>query len=624
MLATAMILTLFCGGAAWAADAILSWSPNTESDLAGYRVHYGTASRSYTAVIDVGLATTYTVTGLSPGTYYFALTAYNRTGAESGFSNEVTKIIADTVPPVISSVAAGSITSSSGTITWTTSEPATSLVEYGTSTAYGLQTTENLVLAGSHQHLLTGLQASTLYHYRVLSRDAAGNLSVSADRTFTTSAPAPADTTPPTISAVAAVTVTSGSATITWTTNETATTQVQYGITTAYGSTTSLNSTLLTTHSQALSGLAASTTYNFRVLSRDAAGNLATSGNFTFRTLAAADTARPTISSIAATNVTSTSATVTWTTNEAATTQVQYGITTAYGSTTSLNSTLLTTHSQALTGLTSATTYHFRVLSRDAAGNLAVSSDRTFTTLAADTTRPTISSVATTNVTSTGATVTWTTNEPATTQVQYGTTTAYGSTTGLNSTLLTAHSQALSGLAASTTYNFRVLSRDAAGNLAVSANFTVRTLATTNSTSSIISGVAVTKTTRSAALVTWITSVPATSQVQYGPTTAYGFTTTLDNTLVTAHGQILSGLASATTYHFRVLSRDRAGNLAVSRDFTLTTLVAAKTSRGKPARLAAGIDPEPAHHVAGVRGDSVRVGRQVVVRVVRGAMMVLA
>ncbi len=276
---------LLCGRAAFAADAILSWSSNTESDLAGYRVHYGSTSGSYPNVIDVGLVTSYTVTGLSAGTYYFVLTAYNTAGIESGFSNEVSKVIADTAPPVLSSVAAGSIASTAATISWTTSEPATSLVQYGISTAYGLQTTENPVVSGSHQHRLTGLQASTTYHFRVLSRDAAGNLATSSDRTFVTLAPA--DTTAPTISAVSAASLTTSGATIAWTTNEPATTQVQYGVTTAYGSTTGLNSTLLTAHSQALTGLAAGTDYHFRVLSRDAAGNTSASADQTFRTAAA-------------------------------------------------------------------------------------------------------------------------------------------------------------------------------------------------------------------------------------------------------------------------------------------------------------------------------------------------
>src|SRR6185295_2507417 len=50
-----------------------------------------------------------------------------------------------------------------------------------------------------------------------------------------------------------------------------------------------------------------------------------------------------------------------------------------------------------------------------------------------------------------------------------------------------------------------------------------------------------------------------------------GSATTLDVTLVTAHSQGLSGLVPATLYHYRVKSRDAAGNLAVSGDFTLTT-----------------------------------------------------
>ena len=68
----------------------LAWDPNTESDLAGYRVHYGTASGSYTVHTDVHNVTTYTVTGLTAGqTYYFAATAYDASGNESGYSNPV-------------------------------------------------------------------------------------------------------------------------------------------------------------------------------------------------------------------------------------------------------------------------------------------------------------------------------------------------------------------------------------------------------------------------------------------------------------------------------------------------------------------------------------------------------
>ncbi len=68
----------------------LTWDPNTEPDLAGYDIYYGTASGNYQWKTDVGNATTYTQSGLNIGaTYYFAATAYNTQGLSSGFSNEV-------------------------------------------------------------------------------------------------------------------------------------------------------------------------------------------------------------------------------------------------------------------------------------------------------------------------------------------------------------------------------------------------------------------------------------------------------------------------------------------------------------------------------------------------------
>jgi glucose/arabinose dehydrogenase/PKD repeat protein len=63
------------------------------------------------------------------------------------------------------------------------------------------------------------------------------------------------------------------------------------------------------------------------------------------------------------------------------------------------------------------------------------------------------------------ATITWRTNVPADSQVQYGTTSAYGNATPLDRTLVTSHSVTFTGLARKTTYQFQVLSRDAAGNL---------------------------------------------------------------------------------------------------------------------------------------------------------------
>jgi hypothetical protein len=321
----------------------------------------------------------------------------------------------------------------------------------------------------SHTQALTGLTANTLYHYCVNSRDASGNLTTSADQTFTTAAPL--DTTPPVISGISSGSITNTGATISWTTNEAADTQVEYGTTASYGQSTTLNSTMATSHAQVLTGLTANTLYHYRVKSRDAAGNLAVSADQTFTTAVPPDTTPPVISGISSGSITNTGATISWTTNEAADTQVEYGTTTNYGTSTTLNSTMTTSHTQVLTGLTASMLYHYRVKSKDAAGNPAASSDQTFATAAPPTTAPVISNVSSGSITSTGATISWTTDETADTQVEYGTTTNYGTSTTLNSAKTMSHSQVLAGLTPSTLFHYRVQSKNASGNLSISADY---------------------------------------------------------------------------------------------------------------------------------------------------------
>ena len=91
------------------------------------------------------------------------------------------------------------------------------------------------------------------------------------------------------------------------------------------------------------------------------------------------DTTPPVISNVQATAITASGATITWTTDEASNSVVEYGLTTSYGSSTS-NATNVTSHSIPLTGLSGNTIYHYRVKSTDAAGNTATSVDHSFQT----------------------------------------------------------------------------------------------------------------------------------------------------------------------------------------------------------------------------------------------------
>ena len=76
-------------------DVRLAWDPNTEADLAGYRLYWGPGSRAYTRSRDLGLVTTAEVTNLFGAPVFFAVTAYNTAGLESEPSNEVSVDPAD-------------------------------------------------------------------------------------------------------------------------------------------------------------------------------------------------------------------------------------------------------------------------------------------------------------------------------------------------------------------------------------------------------------------------------------------------------------------------------------------------------------------------------------------------
>jgi hypothetical protein len=286
--------------------------------------------------------------------------------------------------------------------------------------------------------------------------------------TFTTR-----DHQPPKLSAIAATAVDYNDETVTWTTDELSSSEVDYSTDTSYAK-SATSSTPVTAHSLTLSGLTPGTTYHYIVKSTDAAGNLATSGDQTFTTKA--QTPPQFVANSIQATTTSTAATITWSTTVASDSQVNYGTTSSYGSSSLLNSTAVLNHSVSLSGLQPSTTYHFQVLSRDPTTNLLASSgDYTFATAAPPDVPPVISAIQA-SVTTTTATITWTTDKPGDTQVDYGTTASYGTTTTLNQTLATSHTVTLTGLQPNTVYHFDVKSRDAAKSLTTSSDQTFTTL----------------------------------------------------------------------------------------------------------------------------------------------------
>jgi hypothetical protein len=131
-------------------------------------------------------------------------------------------------------------------------------------------------------------------------------------------------------------------------------------------------------HSSTIAGLADGTAYNYYVRCGDNAGNSNTT-DYAIGFSIAPDTTSPGITILAPT-VSSSGATIRWTTNEVSDSQVEYGLTEAYGLETTLDPSLVTSHIQSFSELTPGTLYHYRVKSRDAVGNPAVSADNVFTT----------------------------------------------------------------------------------------------------------------------------------------------------------------------------------------------------------------------------------------------------
>ena len=97
----AMCIAIFIFLTSHSYGDMLVWHANGEADLAGYYLYYGTSSRNYRFVVDMGNVTEYSLNNLNlrePETYFIALTVYDTAGNESDFSEELTYFSEDEIP----------------------------------------------------------------------------------------------------------------------------------------------------------------------------------------------------------------------------------------------------------------------------------------------------------------------------------------------------------------------------------------------------------------------------------------------------------------------------------------------------------------------------------------------
>ena len=536
------------------------------SGAISYNVQYKpTAGSTWTTVSTSG--TSYAIASLTAGTAYQVQVQTVCSAGASAYSTAAS-FTTLTPPPtcgVPTGLAAGSLTTTGATATWTAVSGAISYNVQYKLTAGSSWTT---VSTSGLSYAINGLTAATAYQVQVQTVCSAGSSAYSAAVSFTTATPPPTCGVPTGLSALS---ITIGGATASWTAVSGALSyNVQYK--SAVGSTWTSASTSATTY--AIPSLTAATAYQVQVQTVCSTGSSAYSTAVSFTTLALPTCSVPT--GLVTSSLTTTGATATWTAVSGATSyNVQYKPTA--GSTWTTVSSASTSY--AMSGLTAATAYQVQVQTVCNTGSSAYSAAVSFTTLALPTCGvPT--GLAVGSLTTTGATATWTTVSGAISyNVQYKPTAGSTWTTVANATA----SRALTGLTPSTAYQVQVQTICSAGSSAYSAAVSFTT-ATPPPTCGVPTSLAAGSLTTTGATATWTAVGGAISyNVQYKATTASTWTTV--STSGTSYA--IASLTAGTAYQVQVQTVCSAGASAYSTAASFTTLTPPPTC-GVPTGLAAG------------------------------------
>ena len=462
----------------------LSWTApvNQGTGFAGYEIYRSLDGASF-ASVGTTSGTTYADTGLSSTLYYYYVKSKDNAGQYSAPSStvDITPTGRYTTPPGLVVDPAHSLTTYTASISWETDRESSSFIDYGTDQSHvgnlsGGDTKGQLDDVTHHSVNLSGLEAETVYYYKAVWVDTDGNRGESNIYSFTTN-PAPK------VSEVDSTqNIRLDSILINWKTTSTANCSIYYGKNSAYGGLINEDSnSIASSHSLNISALDDSTEYHFQIRCRDQFSNLFTSDDYIQTTLT-----RPKISNLRFESVKDSPTTTlkfVWETNVPTTSIVTYqGQGESLKTQSSADYEL--SHEIVVDNLKDRTTYLLQAKGVDEHGNEAISDVNTFIT--PDDTRPPKVDNLNVEIKSSGfgqtqkaqIVVSWDTDEPSTSQVEYDQGISgqeYNSRSKEDTILTNSHVVIVNELDPAKIYHLRAVSRDSSGNLGYSQDTTTIT-----------------------------------------------------------------------------------------------------------------------------------------------------
>lgn len=481
---------------------VLSWDvpENIGAGIAYFNIYRGEngamCNSDFSSFKKVGssTSTSYIDPNLSQKVYSYCVKACDSANNCSASSGTVSKMPTGkfTEPAkLLSPPEVTSFTTKKAVINWMTDRVSDSSVEYGLKSGeYFEAEISNSNQVAMHTIPLNNLEPGTSYFYRVKWTDIDGNTGVSEEKTFATM-PAP------TVSNTTVSSITTNSATITFTVSNAMRANILYGLTENYGG-SEITATSLSesTYMVILRNLVEGSTYNFKFNLTDIDGNEYNYfENHQFKTVPfprvkdiqieeIKNTAQPTVG-------------LYWLSNVPITTQVLfYPLDNQDAKRTQLDTEFATEHKLEISELFANTKYGLAVSGRDILGNEVISDEYQFTT-SADSRPPEVSKIkidTRLNTVSQGDSsqaqliISWNTDEGATSQVEFGegSSGAYTQKTLVDDNLTFNHLVVINNLRPSSVYHLRVISKDEAGNETGGRNIVTITAQTTENPLDII------------------------------------------------------------------------------------------------------------------------------------------